>query len=415
MRKRLKILKKKYVITSQRRAHFLKRLRKHPAFFVPVLTTGLLFMGLVVGILIMTRGNPLPQLTSSNSRSVILAYDNQTQVIPTDAETVGDLLTRLEITLHDGDVVEPAIDTEIVSDNFRVNVYRALPVTIIDGNAKVSSLSAASTARSMLRHSNIDTYVEDILQLEPTSDFITQGAIGQTLTIVRSTPVNLNLYGSQLAMRTQAKTVGQLLQEKAISLADGETVQPSLDAPLNPTEPVFVNRKGLRVETVAATVRAPTEYVDDSSLSFGVTALRQQGADGEKVTVYQINTTSGERTAMQEVVTRQPVKRILARGTYSNIPSDKQVVMAAAGISASDYAYVDYIISRESRWNAGAQNVSSGAYGLCQALPATKMATAGSDYRTNAVTQLKWCNGYAVGRYGSWQAAYNTWLARHWW
>jgi hypothetical protein len=43
------------------------------------------------------------------------------------------------------------------------------------------------------------------------------------------------------------------------------------------------------------------------------------------------------------------------------------------------------------------------------------MASAGADWATNPVTQLKWCNGYAVGRYGSWGAAYNHWLANHNW
>ena len=62
-----------------------------------------------------------------------------------------------------------------------------------------------------------------------------------------------------------------------------------------------------------------------------------------------------------------------------------------------------------------AENASSGAYGLCQALPATKMASAGADWRDNPVTQLKWCHGYAIGRYGTWRAAYNFWLANHWW
>ncbi len=415
MRKRLKLLKKKYVILHRRPTKLTKRVRKHPAFFVPAITFGILLVVVVSALLIVTRGNPLPELRSSNSRAVILANDNTSKIIPTDAATVGELLERLEITLHEGDVVEPAQDTEIVSDNFKVNVYRALPVTIIDGDTRISALSAAGTPRAMLRQAAIETYAEDILDLKPVDDFITQGVVGQTLTVVRSTPVNLNLYGSNLAMRTQAKTVGELLDEKNITLGEGETVQPSLDASVSSGEPIFVNRKGIRVETVASEVPSPVQYVEDNSLSFGVTAVRQQGTQGEKVTVYQINTETGERAKMQEVTTRDPVARIVARGSYINIPSDKQGVMAAAGISPGDYAYVDYIISRESRWNAAAQNRSSGAYGLCQALPGTKMASAGSDWRTNPVTQLKWCSGYAKGRYGSWQAAYNFWLARHWW
>lgn len=89
--------------------------------------------------------------------------------------------------------------------------------------------------------------------------------------------------------------------------------------------------------------------------------------------------------------------------------------MRAAGISDSDFGYVDYIISHESGWNYHAVNRSSGAYGLPQSLPAGKLASAGADWRDNPVTQLRWANNYAVGRYGSWEAAYYFWTVNHWW
>lgn len=90
--------------------------------------------------------------------------------------------------------------------------------------------------------------------------------------------------------------------------------------------------------------------------------------------------------------------------------------MAAAGIAESDYGYVDYIIDAESGWGVTKWNYGgSGAYGLGQALPASKMAVFGDDYMTNPVTQLKWANSYAVGRYGSWAGAYAFWTTSHWW
>ncbi len=98
-----------------------------------------------------------------------------------------------------------------------------------------------------------------------------------------------------------------------------------------------------------------------------------------------------------------------------NVSAQKQQIMAAAGISPSDYVYVDYIITKESGWNSTAANPISSAYGLCQSLPGSKMASAGSDWQTNAVTQLKWCDGYANSRYGSWAAAYSFWISHNWW
>lgn len=87
--------------------------------------------------------------------------------------------------------------------------------------------------------------------------------------------------------------------------------------------------------------------------------------------------------------------------------------MAAAGISGSDYGYVDYIVSHESTWNYLAVN-SIGATGLCQSLPGNKMATAGADWATNPVTQLRWCSSYAAAK-GGWYASYVFWQNNHWW
>ncbi|GAA2187355.1 MULTISPECIES: transglycosylase SLT domain-containing protein [Leucobacter] len=85
--------------------------------------------------------------------------------------------------------------------------------------------------------------------------------------------------------------------------------------------------------------------------------------------------------------------------------------MAAAGIPESDWGYVDYIASRESTWNPNATNASSGACGLIQALPCSKVPGNGYD----PVDNLRWASGYAADRYGGWAQAYAFWTANHWW
>ncbi|KAA0961632.1 lytic transglycosylase domain-containing protein [Microbacterium sp. ANT_H45B] len=85
--------------------------------------------------------------------------------------------------------------------------------------------------------------------------------------------------------------------------------------------------------------------------------------------------------------------------------------MAAAGIAESDWGYVDYIVSRESGWNPNATNKSSGACGLVQALPCSKVPGNGYD----PVDNLRWATGYATGRYGSWAGAHAFWTNNHWW
>lgn len=87
--------------------------------------------------------------------------------------------------------------------------------------------------------------------------------------------------------------------------------------------------------------------------------------------------------------------------------------MKAAGITDTTNAY--FIFQHESGCNPKAVNQSSGAYGVCQALPGNKMASAGSDWQTNPITQMKWCNSYALQRYGSWANAVAFWQNNKWW
>lgn len=82
--------------------------------------------------------------------------------------------------------------------------------------------------------------------------------------------------------------------------------------------------------------------------------------------------------------------------------------------NAADYNAFSNIVSRESGWNVTATNASSGAYGLVQALPGSKMASAGADWKTNAQTQIKWGLQYMNSRYGSPSAAWAFWQAHGW-
>jgi len=94
----------------------------------------------------------------------------------------------------------------------------------------------------------------------------------------------------------------------------------------------------------------------------------------------------------------------------AGLTRDQQSWLATAGIAQGDWGYANYIITNESGWSVTIWNrQGSGAYGLCQALPADKMGSAGSDWKTNPITQLRWCNQYVRDRYHSWAAAKAWW------
>jgi TP901 family phage tail tape measure protein len=85
-----------------------------------------------------------------------------------------------------------------------------------------------------------------------------------------------------------------------------------------------------------------------------------------------------------------------------------------AGMPRSWWSYVSAIINRESKWDPKANNPTSSAYGIPQALPGSKMRSAGSDWRTNPITQLRWMKSYIKDRYGSAQNAWRIRQTRGW-
>lgn len=88
--------------------------------------------------------------------------------------------------------------------------------------------------------------------------------------------------------------------------------------------------------------------------------------------------------------------------------------MLEAGFSIDQMSCLDSLWARESGWNELAENPSSGAYGIPQALPGDKMASYGSDWATNPATQIRWGLDYIAGRYGNPCGAWSHSQANGW-
>jgi len=408
MRNKFLKYKRKAAVRNRRRIRKIKYVSRHP-LAVPVFTFLFLLLASVTAYaLLVDRDAPY-----RDAQVVIINHDNVEQTVPSVEPTVGGLLKKLNIVLGEGDVVEPALDTKINQDEFRINVYRAVPVKVIDGGKSTYTFSAATTPRAIARQTGSTLYAEDRVTTDPVDNFLKQGAIGEQVVIDRATPVNINLYGTPETIRTHAKTVGDLVKEKGIKLASNDQVLPSADTLITPNQQVFIAREGTTLRSVVETIPMPVQTIIDSTLAYGTSAVRQQGSPGQRIVTYQADAANARnRTIIQSIVTQEPVMQIVVQGSsLSGTKGD----MARAGIAPSDFTYADFIVQKESRWNPQARNASSGAFGLCQALPGSKMASAGSDWSTNPVTQLKWCDGYAKSRYGGWAAAYRFWQSNHYW
>jgi hypothetical protein len=78
-----------------------------------------------------------------------------------------------------------------------------------------------------------------------------------------------------------------------------------------------------------------------------------------------------------------------------------RALLSTFGWGDDQFGCLDSLWTRESNWNPHADNPNSSAYGIPQALPGSKMSSAGADWATNPVTQIKWGLGYIADRYGS--------------
>ncbi|MBT2489165.1 transglycosylase SLT domain-containing protein [Streptomyces sp. ISL-96] len=100
-----------------------------------------------------------------------------------------------------------------------------------------------------------------------------------------------------------------------------------------------------------------------------------------------------------------------AKGSYT--VAEVQA-MARQMVPGDQFQCFSNIVNHESTWNYQASNPSSGAYGLMQALPGSKMSSAGADWQTNPATQIKWGLNYMDERYGSPCGAWSFWQANNW-
>ena len=301
--------------------------------------------------------------TATTGEHFVTIYDDgATLTVKTAAATVGEVLERAKITLDSADRVEPALDTAITGDNFYINIYRAHPAIVIDGQIRQYVMTASYDPKQVARDAGFTVYDGDEVTQEPNASFLEAGVAA----VYRLT------------------------------------------------------RNGGRTITVETSIPYTTETRPDYTMKKGETRLERPGEDGRQTTVYEVQFENGvevSRTLVSETVTLEPVSEIIIIGAQPSIsPAQEQCAAWAreAGVSEADLAIAIDLIYRESGCRVDATNAYSGAYGIPQALPGNKMASAGADWQTNPVTQIRWMIGYVNSRYGGWSGALNFWDAHHW-
>lgn len=370
-------------------------------------------------IVLFSIQNRIAEAASFHGEHLVTIYDRTKQTtILTDSENIEGALKDANITLDPNDIVEPALNESLVASSYEVNIYRARPVTIVEGNVFRKIMTAYQTPMQIAEVAGIKLYDEDKTEMILNTDLASSGA-GLEMKITRAKVVNLDLYGKVIKLRTLKPDIKGFLSEKNVELSYADRI--SLDQNTSIVDGISLRiwREGVQTIAIEEVIDFEIEEIKDANRYVGYKEIKVAGIKGTKNVTYEINVVNGKevsRVAISSVVMANPSKQVVVVGTKYNGPeptlTDQQLSwIKAVGIPESDWGYVDYIISKESNWHPNSVNSRSGACGLAQALPCSKVPGDPMD----PVNNLSWANRYAISRYGSWERAYNFWTSHKWW
>lgn len=250
--------------------------------------------------------------------------------------------------------------------------------------------SAPADTRTALRPATVSTFARSTAR--PIGSFAVVGVV-----------VAASATGLSAASATATHPDGSFVASTASSTTDGFDLTAAIGVPRSTASDAGLTAAQVRVvnaiavdEVVAAAQaqadQAAAQAQADQAAAAQAQAAAQAKAVADALAQRQAAAAKASRDAARQAAPADP-------GTDPRVAA--RAMLANYGWTDDQFSCVDSLFSRESQWNYKARNASSGAYGIPQALPGSKMASAGADWQTNPVTQIAWGLGYIKGRYGS--------------
>ncbi|MGI8760305.1 MAG: ubiquitin-like domain-containing protein [Jatrophihabitantaceae bacterium] len=382
---------------------------------------------------------------TSVDKTVTLVVDGQASSIHTTASDVGAVLTGAGY--HDGahDLLAPSAQ-HAVHDGSRIVYQRGRLLSLDVNGVRKQVWTTAPTVAAALAQLGYST--ADFTSVSRSARL----PLGVTDIAVRTPKLVTVVHdGKSEQVSTTDATVGQLLSDLGIVVGKDDRLSPAATTPLSENAKITVTRVRKGTVTASAVLPFPTRTASDPNLDSGQTVIVTPGADGLARITYAVVYVDGKmigKTKIKTVVVRDPVTQVKHIGTRTPpppasppassgapsagsgsgsgsggsgppvAPGSAQAIarqlLAARGWGNDQFNCLVSMWDRESGWNVHAAN-PSGAYGIPQALPGSKMSSAGPDWQNNAETQIKWGLGYISSRYGTPCGAWATWQANGGW
>ena len=376
---------------------------------------------------------------SALTSNVALAVDGQPETVRVSADqTVAQVLAQQQVTLNAHDVVSPALSTP-VTDKMQITVEYAHRVDLTIDGVPRSVWTVSPTVGDLVAEYGITSPTARVTP-DPATRITVEGV---AIKVVTPKLVSLRVDGQTATFETTAANLAELFVMRGVTLGEQDRITPDPTSPLSDGMTITVQR--VQTSQVITTEEIPFGKTkkNDATLEKGKTKVETEGVNGVKEQVWTVVTVDGveeSRTLASESISSEPVTEVTlvgtkkadataaaasgGGGTSTSVPapavpagSNQEIaraIMPEFGFGDDQFGCLVNLWQRESGWRTNAQNRYSGAYGIPQALPGSKMAKFGADWQTNPATQIRWGLSYIQGRYGTPCGAWNFFLGHNW-
>ncbi|MFF1453220.1 transglycosylase SLT domain-containing protein [Streptomyces sp. NPDC058274] len=228
----------------------------------------------------------------------------------------------------------------------------------------------------------------------------------------------ISVRGFAVASATAVTAVGAVT-----GVASGSTAQSPSDAEATAGDVTLLADipagQQAQVQTASLTQQADAQAIaaDASAKKDAEESARKQAAEdaiAKQKAAEKAEQAAKDRKEAEAKASRSSTRDATTFSVQSSYTVAQIQAMARQMVPSGQFQCFSNIVDHESSWNYRAVNASSGAYGLFQALPGSKMSSVGSDWQTNPATQIKWGLNYMDSRYGSPCEAWSFWQANNW-
>jgi uncharacterized protein YabE (DUF348 family) len=354
---------------------------------------------------------------ASEGKSVELQIDGQQRSVHTTASDVAGVLKSAHVTVGAHDLVAPDPSSPVHNGSEVVVSRGHLLHLTVDGVAREVWVNADSVSEALAQLGFGTTDGVSVSRSKRLDSGVTDLSISSPKRVV------FEVDKQEIVVDSAGPTVLQAIADGGLYLGPHDTLSVPGGSAIRNNEIITIRRVAYGQTVEQVSVPFGVQKISDPNSPAGSDSVVTQGKNGVNRVTYQLVYVDGTLTgkvATSTVVVAPPVSEQDKVGTQqptvTPAGSAQQIasgMVSARGWGSGQFSCLVSLWDKESGWRTNAAN-PSGAYGIPQALPGSKMASAGADWQTNAATQITWGLNYISGVYGTPCAAWAHSQATNW-